>query len=109
MRASARTKPQKKPLRHTVVTLAFFAIFAYFSYHLIHGDSGYFANKGLQKKLVVAEQKFVQKKTDREKLENRVKRLRPDSLDLDMLDERARVTLGFMKPQERVLMDAHAE
>ena len=106
MRAAARTKQQKKPLRHTVVTLAFFAIFAYFSYHLIHGDSGYFANKGLQKKLVTAEQKLAQKKTDREKLENRVKRLRPDSLDLDMLDERARVTLGFMKPQERVLTDA---
>lgn len=109
MRAAARTKQPKKPLRHTVVTMAFFAIFVYFGYHLIHGDSGYFANKGLQKKLAVAEQKLAQKKSDREKLENRVKRLRPDSLDLDMLDERARVTLGFMKPQERVLTDAHAE
>lgn len=107
MRATARHQQKKKPLRHTVVTLLCFGIFLYFGYHLVHGDSGYFAQKGLEKKLASAEQKLVQKHEARQQLENRVKRLRPDSLDLDMLDERARVILGFMKPTERVLTDAH--
>ena len=81
-------------------------MFLYVGYHLVTGDNGYFAQKGLEKKLAVAEQKLTRKREARVQLENRVKRLRPDSLDLDMLDERARVILGFMKPEERVLTDA---
>lgn len=106
MRTAARQQQKKKPLRHTVVTLLCFGIFLYFGYHLVHGDNGYFAQKGLEKKLAVAEQKLTRKREARVQLENRVRHLRPDSLDLDMLDERARVILGFMKPEERVLTDA---
>lgn len=76
----------------------------YFAYHLMHGDRGYFALKGVQEKLVITQKKYEQKISERIALENRVKRMRPNSLDLDMLDERARVVLGFVKPDERLIL-----
>ena len=85
-------------------TVMAFLLFAYFGYHLLHGDRGYFANKGLQIKLVQTEQKLQDKQAERTALENRVKLMRPDGLDLDLLDERARVVLGFVQAQERVIL-----
>lgn len=86
-----------------------FSLFLYFAYHLSHGDRGYFAWKGLQEKLATSQQKYEQKLEERTAIENRVKRMRPDSLDVDMLDERARVVLGFMKPSEKVIITTRAQ
>ena len=83
-----------------------FGLFLYFGYHLVHGDRGYFARKGVETKLAAAEQKLARKSAERETLENRVRLMRPESLDLDLLDERARVVLGYMKPEERVVVQA---
>src|SRR5690606_6073322 len=87
-----------------LVSFATFAMFFYVAYHLVHGDRGYFALQGLEKKLVVTEQKYTQKKQEREKLETRVKLMRPDSLDRDMLDERTRTILGYVRPEETVVV-----
>ena len=40
---------------------------------------------------------------EREKLEKRVDLLRPENLDLDMLEERARSVLGLAHPDELVI------
>ncbi len=88
-----------------LVTFLSFGLFFYFAYHLMHGDRGYFALRGLEDKLAYSEKKLEDKRAERTALENRVKRLRPNSLDLDMLDERARVVLGFVKTDERVILD----
>lgn len=101
-----RAQRQKTPISQSLLTVLSFLVFAYFAYHLLHGDRGYFANKGLQVKLVQAEQQLDAKKAERVALENRVRLLRPDSLDLDLLDERARVVLGFVRPQERVILQS---
>ncbi len=99
-----RQNRQKTSLSQSLGTLLAFLLFAYFGYHLLHGDRGYFANKGLQIKLTQVEQKLKDRQEERLALENRVRLMRPDSLDLDLLDERARVVLGFVKPQERVIL-----
>lgn len=96
---------QKNRISHLLASVLSFGLFVYFAYHLLHGDQGYFALKGLEKKLAVAERKYEDKVEQRTALENRVKLLRPDSLDLDLLDERARVVLGFVRPQERVIIE----
>lgn len=100
---SVRSKPKNK-ISHIVGTVFSVGLFFYFGYHLVHGDQGYFALRGLEKKLVTAERKYEEKKLAREALENRVRLLRPDSLDLDLLDERARVVLGHVKADERVII-----
>ncbi len=99
---------QHKSISQFLATFISFGLFFYFAYHLMHGDRGYFAWKGLQQKLTVAETQYDAKLAERQALENRVKLLRPDSLDLDMLDERARVVLGFVKPDERVVVSPAA-
>lgn len=106
MRAPQRQQPRPKSISRSLVTVLCFGLFLYFGYHLVHGDRGYFARKGLEQKLVSAEQKLAQKSADREKLENRVRLMRPESLDLDLLDERARIVLGYMKPEERVVVQS---
>ncbi len=90
-------------ISQTLVTLGSFGLFMYFGFHLMHGDMGYFTLRGVDQKLAAAQQKYDRLVTEREALENRVKLLRPNSLDLDMLDERARVVLGFAAPEERVV------
>lgn len=90
-----------------LATTLSFGLFLYFGYHLMHGDHGYFAQKGLDIKLAVAEQKYQDKLDERVALENRVKLMRPDSLDLDLLDERARTVLGLLKPNEKVIVQSN--
>lgn len=92
-----RVQKQKQSISQVLGTVLSFSLFLYFAYHLLHGDRGYFANKGLQQKLAAAEAKYDSKVKEREALENRVRLMRPDSLDLDLLDERARVVLGFVR------------
>ena len=41
-------------------------------------------------------------RAERLEIENRAKLLRPESLDIDMLDEKARNTLGVIAPNEQV-------
>jgi cell division protein FtsB len=97
---------QHKSISQYLATFISFGLFFYFAYHLAHGDRGYFAWKGLQYKLAAAERQYDEKLAERQALENRVKLLRPGSLDPDMLDERARAVLGFVKPGERVIIGA---
>lgn len=88
-----------------LTTVLSFGLFMYFGFHLMHGDMGYFALRGVDQKLVSSQQKYDQLHVERLAIENRVKLLRPGSLDLDMLDERARVVLGFIRADERVILE----
>lgn len=96
--------------RHTtsisqfLATFISFGLFFYFAYHLMHGDRGYFAYKGLERKLAASQKLYDDTLAERLELENRVKLLRPSSLNLDMLDERARIVLGYVKPDEKVVV-----
>lgn len=101
------SEPKGKSISRFLVSFLSFWLFFYFAYHLAHGDRGYFALKGLEKKLAAATEKYDRKLEERLALENRVKLLRPDSLDRDMLDERARIVLGFVKPNEKVITATH--
>ena len=99
-----RAKKQKTTWQQTVGTVFSMLLCMYFAYHLLHGDRGFFANKGLQIKLTQAQEKLATKQAERTALENRVRLMRPDGIDLDLLDERARVVLGFVKSDERVIL-----
>lgn len=100
----AAPKKQKNLISQTLSTLLCFGLFVYFSFHLMHGDMGYFALRGVTQKLAETEARQVTIVAERTALENRVKLLRSSSLDLDMLDERARVVLGFIGPDEVAIL-----
>ena len=94
---------KNKSVSQFLATFLCFGLFVYFAYHLMHGDRGYFALRGVEDKLQSMQARYEALFSERQALENRVKMLRPASIDLDLLDERARIVLGFVKASERVI------
>ena len=76
---------------------------AYFAYHAIQGDRGLmaWARLSLEVETSLGEREDLARR--RGALEHRVKLLHPESLDPDILDERARVMLNFGYPNELVI------
>lgn len=77
---------------------------AYFAYHLVNGERSLLAWRHMDGEIVEAESRLGQLKSERETLERRASLLRPDHLDPDMLEERARAVLNFTRPDEVVVL-----
>ena len=76
---------------------------AYFTFAAVQGNHGL-----LTRVQVEAETATLRATRDRlaaelARVENRTRRLSDDFLDLDLLDERARIMLGLMRPDEIIL------
>jgi len=102
---AVKKKNNNMQISHMLASIFSFSLFFYFAFYLVHGDMGYFAMRGAENKLEQVKTDYNKIKKERILLENRVKRLRPESLDLDMLDERSRAVLGFVKPDEIIIVD----
>ena len=75
----------------------------YFVYHAVQGDRGIVAWMQLNQQIRVAESEFATTDAERQEMEQRVALLSNTSLDLDMLEERARVMLNFAHPDDLVI------
>ena len=77
----------------------------YFGYHMVHGEYGLLAYWRLTKEIqsLTSERDLVL--AQRKAAEHRVALLRPGTLDRDMLDERARETLGYADAPDLVIVD----
>lgn len=80
-------------------------LLAYFSYHTVQGDHGLLSLLQLRAKVEQAQTVHASLVSERAKLGARVALLRPDNLDPDMLEERARVMLNFAHPNEIVILE----
>lgn len=81
----------------------------YFVFHGISGDRGLLKLLYLKNEISEARKiadTYHQQKT---KLEEKVKLLSSSSLDLDLLDERARVVLNLVGKDEFIILDAEEE
>jgi len=77
----------------------------YFLFHVFHGDRGLLAWIKLKKAVARAETTAAQTSDQKNYLENRVRLLNPESLDPDMLEERARLMLNYGHNDEVVILD----
>jgi len=77
----------------------------YFAYHSLKGDHGLTAYLKLSGEIIKAEQVLQERREERLLIERRTTLLRPDNLDLDTLDERARAVLNLVERDERVILD----
>jgi cell division protein FtsB len=77
----------------------------YFIYHLIQGERGILSWMRLKQRIAIAEKRLDEVREEQNALEQRVHLLRPDSLDLDMLEERARSVLNFARKDEIIVHD----
>ena len=75
----------------------------YFIYHAVQGDRGILAWLRVNQQLEAAQVELASSAADRAALEQRVALLNNSSLDLDMLEERARIMLNFSDPDDVVI------
>lgn len=80
----------------------------YFLVHSFQGDRGVLAWMHLQKQVTVAERNLGQTKSVRTEYERRISLLRSEQLDADMLDERARIMAGLVRPDEFIVIESEA-
>jgi cell division protein FtsB len=105
---SASIRKSRSRLRQIVLPLIGALTVFYFGYHAIEGERGLLAWVRLSDAVEEAGRREAALANQRAVLENRVARLKPDSLDLDLLDERARAVLNLAEPDELILYD-HAK
>lgn len=84
-------------------------VLLYFSYHTIQGERGVLSYMRLGNEVERARDTLDRLRYERNKVERRVSRLRDDSMDLDLLEERARVVLNRVREDEIVLFLPSAE
>jgi cell division protein FtsB len=95
--------PRQWFTRRAAGPLACVLILFYLCFHRLSGERGVFALVSATKELEEIEVRLAEVKSERQSLENRVALLSNNSLDLDMLDERARIVLGHTGKDERVI------
>jgi cell division protein FtsB len=100
--------PFRKFLRQTAITaigpFVWASLVLYFAYYAIYGDRGLMAMRQLQNEVEQAKAQLDDVHKERVRLENRTALLRPDNLDRDMLDERARLMLNYSHPDDVVII-----
>jgi cell division protein FtsB len=94
----------QKRARYVAAPVLGACLMGYFGYHLVQGERGILAWFRLSHDLREAQAEAARTKSQREALERRVSLLRPDSLDRDLLEERARATLNVAQPNEIVIL-----
>jgi cell division protein FtsB len=94
----------RRRLHQIVPSILGAAVFSYFAYHTIQGDRGLIAWWQMSQQLTEGQVELEQLMSEREGVELRVSLLKPDNLDPDMLEERARIMLNFGAPDDRILV-----
>lgn len=79
------------------------AILGLFVWSGVEGERGLGALAAAEAREDRLEAELARLRAERAAAENRVRRLGPDYLDLDLLDERARLVLGLARPDEIVI------
>jgi cell division protein FtsB len=94
----------ERGLRTEIVLLLICAgLTAYFGYFALYGRHGLVNYAKVQREAELRQADLDLLIGDRAALERRVNLLKPESIDPDLLDERARDTLGLTGPNELVL------
>ena len=93
----------KQNLRRAILPGLSAALIGYFAYHAVQGNHGLLARAHLHQEIATAEVTLDTLTQQRTVLEQRVRLLSDDSLDLDMLEERVRVMLNFGHPTDVIL------
>ena len=96
---------QRKQSKIRPLLLPFFCllIMGYFAYHAVEGDYGLFALGKLQEREASLEGELASARSAREQMEAHVSLMRPESLERDMIDERAREALNMADAKDLVI------
>lgn len=90
-------------LRQNYFLIVSLCLTLYFSNHLLFGERSYFRLLTLRHEIEDLRLEGTILADRRVELEKRVEALRPSSVDPDLLEERARIMLGYHYPGEKLL------
>jgi len=97
----------RKPLRSLLTAIGLFLgaalLIGYFWINAYTGPNGLRARQDLDLRIAKLNAELSALKAERARLERRVSLLKSDSLDPDMLDERARALLDYVDPHDLTL------
>ena len=91
--------------RHIIGPVLGISAITYFGFHVVQGDRGLMAWWKLRQHIEVASTSLREVSKERKELERRVRLLHPESLDPDMLEERARIMLNYGHIDDIVALD----
>ena len=95
-------------LRSILSTLCLYVMAAlligYFGINAYTGDHGLRAKKDLDREIAALSLELKHTKAEHDQWQRRVSLLRSDSLDPDMVEERARALLGYVDPRDVVVL-----
>ena len=80
-------------------------LFIYFLVHILSGNHGWFSWRSLEAELEESHKVLAVLEEEEQKLQNKVKRMRPETLDRDLLDEKAREMLNVADEQDMVVVE----
>lgn len=95
---------RRSPFTFFVLPLLLVGVSVYFVWQSGRGDYGDEARAQLHVDRAALEAELAALTTERERLQERVRRMRTDALDADLLDERARAQLNMAHPNEIVIL-----
>ena len=95
----------RRRFRHILGPLVGVGAVVYFAYHTVEGDRGIRAYLRLQDEILEAEMQLAKVSSERREMEHRVLLLRPDHLDPDLLEERARIMLNMSRDGDVLVVD----
>jgi cell division protein FtsB len=103
------TTRQHRPskLRRFILPVVTIAFLGYFAYHSVHGEYGMVGRTRMETKTAQLKAELERLREQKAELLGRVALMRPSSLDQDMVDERARLSLSMVHPNEVVIMLDH--
>ena len=93
----------KKHTRAAIGPFLLILMVSYFGISFVQGDRGLLAWIRLSDEIALVQADLTDLMVNRARIEHRIQLLRPNGLDLDMLDERARALLGFSQKDEVVI------
>lgn len=100
---------KKYRIRKFLLTLVGVGLICYFCYHMISGGRGIIAYFKLNSEISTLQNELDTVRAERINLEHKANLLKSSSLDLDLLEERAKEVLGYAKPQEAMVIDQESE
>jgi cell division protein FtsB len=105
MRTLERVTEGLRELRgsHWLLLVAY-GLALYFGYHAVVGSRGLLAWRQLNEDIAATERELAAVRAERLALEDKVRRLRPDSLDPDLIDELARRHLSLAGPLDVIIL-----
>jgi cell division protein FtsB len=97
------TTELRRRARHIIGPTLGALLVLYFVTHAFEGDRGALAWMQLHQRIAAAADTLEETEAQRRELSARVSQLRPESLDPDLLDERARIMSGLVHPSDLLI------